>query len=123
MAVAAKDLEISVLLDYYGAMLTEKQREVADWYYNKDLSLAEIAEHTGITRQGVRDAIKRAEIQLLEYEEKLGLRDRLEETQDKRDEIVEQAARIQEESQRLFGAESLWNRARRIGELAAEINI
>ncbi len=64
MAAATKDLEISVLLDYYGAMLTEKQREVADWYYNKDLSLAEIAEHTGITRQGVRDAIKRAEIQL-----------------------------------------------------------
>ena len=69
----AKNLDISVLLDFYGDMLTEKQRDVAEFYYNEDLSLAEIAEHSGITRQGVRDSIKRAEFQLLEYEEKLGL--------------------------------------------------
>jgi predicted DNA-binding protein YlxM (UPF0122 family) len=69
----AKNLDISMLLDFYGDMLTEKQRDVAEFYYNEDLSLAEIAEHSGITRQGVRDSIKRAEFQLLEYEEKLGL--------------------------------------------------
>ena len=66
-----KTLRISVLLDHYGAMLTDKQREVIDLYYNDDLSLAEIAEQEGITRQGVRDNIKRGEAQLLEMEEKL----------------------------------------------------
>ena len=69
----AKDLSISVLLDFYGDMLTEKQRDVVELYYNEDLSLAEIAEHSGITRQGVRDSIKRAEAQLKEYEDRLGL--------------------------------------------------
>jgi len=72
----AKDLGISVLLDFYGDMLTEKQKDVVELYYNEDLSLAEIAEHSGITRQGVRDSIKRAEAQLKEYEERLGLAQR-----------------------------------------------
>ena len=66
-----KNLRISVLLDHYGAVLTDKQREVIDLYYNDDLSLAEIAEQEGITRQGVRDNIKRGEAQLLEMEQKL----------------------------------------------------
>ena len=65
----AKDLHITFLLDFYGDMLTDKQREVVECYYNEDLSLAEIAEEKGITRQGVRDAIKRAEQQLIEMEE------------------------------------------------------
>ena len=69
--MADKNLRVSVLLDHYGAMLTDKQREVIDLYYNDDLSLAEIAEQEGITRQGVRDNIKRGEAQLLEMEEKL----------------------------------------------------
>ena len=69
----AKDLQISFLLDFYGEMLTEKQREMIEFYYNEDLSLAEIADDQGITRQGVRDSIKRAESQLLEMEERLGL--------------------------------------------------
>ena len=64
----AKDLRISYLLDFYGDMLTDKQREVVELYYNEDLSLAEIAAISKITRQGVRDSIKRAESQLLEYE-------------------------------------------------------
>lgn len=64
----AKNLEISFLLDFYGSMLTEKQRIMIEYYYNDDLSLAEIADNEGITRQGVRDSIKRAEGQLLELE-------------------------------------------------------
>ena len=68
----AKNLEISFLLDFYGEVLTEKQREVMEQYYNEDLSLAEIADNFGITRQGVRDAIKRGEGILLELEEKVG---------------------------------------------------
>ena len=68
-----KPLEMSLLFDFYGETLTEKQRELFDLYYNEDLSLAEIAEHAGITRQGVRDSIKRAEHALREMEDKLGL--------------------------------------------------
>ena len=116
-----KNLEISILLDYYGGMVTDKQREVVEWYYNEDLSLAEIAEHTGITRQGVRDSIKRAETQLLECEARMGLRSRFETIQQALDEIAEQAAFLQEESQRLLGNQALWNRAQRIIELTDEI--
>ena len=66
-----KDYKISYLLDFYGNILTDKQRDAIDLYYNEDLSLAEIAEHVGITRQGVRDAIKRGEDTLLHMEGKL----------------------------------------------------
>lgn len=69
----SKNLEISLLLDFYGDMLTEKQRNMVDYYYNDDLSLSEIAENEGISRQGVRDSIKRAEAQMLEMEDRLGL--------------------------------------------------
>ena len=68
----AKNLEISLLLDFYGDVLTEKQRDVMEQYYNDDLSLAEIADNFGITRQGVRDSIKRGEGIILELEEKVG---------------------------------------------------
>lgn len=66
----SKNLYISALLDVYGFFLSEKQRIVTEHYYNDDLSLAEIAENEGITRQGVNDLIKRAEAQLKIYEEK-----------------------------------------------------
>ena len=69
----AKDLKIGVLMDFYGQLLTDKQYGALDMYYNQDLSLAEIAEENSISRQGVRDFIKRGEKQLCEYEKKLGL--------------------------------------------------
>lgn len=72
----AKNLELSYLIDFYGDVLTEKQRDVIEQYYNADLSLAEIAENFGITRQGVRDSIKRGEAILLELEEKVGFAER-----------------------------------------------
>ena len=74
-----KDYRISYLLDFYGNILTDKQKDAIDLYYNEDLSLAEIAEHVGITRQGVRDAIKRGEDTLTEMESKLGFAERFEE--------------------------------------------
>ena len=64
---------ISLLLDYYGALLTEKQQEYMDLYYNENLSLAEIAEDDGISRQGVRDILVRAKATLVDSEKKLGL--------------------------------------------------
>lgn len=69
----AKNLEYAVMLDVYGDMLTEKQKNVLELYYDEDLSLAEIAEHEGISRQGVRDSIKRGEEAMCELEEKLGM--------------------------------------------------
>ena len=69
----AKNYDLAILIDFYGEMLTEKQRTFLEYYYNDDLSLSEIAENEGITRQGVRDAIKRAEGQMLDMEERLGL--------------------------------------------------
>lgn len=66
-------LFISIYNDYYGSLLTEYQRQIVDGYYNLDMSLSELAEEHGISPQGVRDALKRAEKQLESYEEKLGL--------------------------------------------------
>ncbi|MBR3591674.1 MAG: DNA-binding protein [Clostridia bacterium] len=68
----AKDLSISALLDFYGPFLSEKQRNLLHHYYNEDLSLSEIAENEQITRQGVRDLIKRGELQLKKYEDECG---------------------------------------------------
>ena len=65
--------ELSVLFDYYGALLTDKQRECFDLYYNDDLSLAEIAELKGISRQAAWDNIRHAGEKLNEFEEKTGL--------------------------------------------------
>ena len=67
-----KNVKISMLLDMYGKLLTEKQYFLLDDYYNQDLSLSEIAENEGITRQAVRDNLKKGENKLFEYEEKLG---------------------------------------------------
>lgn len=63
----------SMLLDFYGELLTEKQRQCFDLHYNEDLSLSEIAEQCGISRQGVWDNIRRADAALRAVEEKTGL--------------------------------------------------
>lgn len=73
----AKNLSIVLLLDCYGELLTERQRDVAELYFNEDLSLTEIAETRGITRQAVRDSIRHSEQTLLEMEEKLGMAERI----------------------------------------------
>lgn len=73
----AKNLSIVLLLDCYGELLTERQRDVAELYFNEDLSLTEIAEARGITRQAVRDSIRHSEQALLEMEEKLGMAERI----------------------------------------------
>ena len=68
-----KKLELSLLLEFYGKILSERQRELIEYYCNDDLSLAEISELTGITRQGARDGIKKAELILEDCEVKLGM--------------------------------------------------
>ena len=94
----AKNLDIIMLFDIYGEMLTKKQQDFISYYYNDDLSLAEIAENEGITRQGVRDAIKRAEAQLMEMEDRLGLVKRFKDMQTGLEEIIECATKISAEN-------------------------
>ncbi len=68
-----KSLGVGLLNDYYGSLLTEHQSEIVALYYDLDLSLAEIAERYGISRQAVRDVLVRTEQKLKEYEASLGL--------------------------------------------------
>lgn len=68
-----KNVEISCLLDYYSEFLTQRQQMFMDLHFNQDLSLSEIAEQEGISRQGVHDALRRGESALYEMESKLGL--------------------------------------------------
>ncbi len=90
-----KDLSVAMLFDFYGDLLTEKQAEALDLYYNQDLSLAEIASPLGISRQGVRDAIKRGEKQLLAYEETLGLARRFKDVKGDVVEISQMVSQLQ----------------------------
>ena len=64
---------MTMLFDFYGELLTERQKEFYELYYDEDLSLSEIAENYGISRQGVRDVIVRAEAYMTEIEDKTGL--------------------------------------------------
>lgn len=118
----AKNLQISYLLDFYGSMLTEKQRIVIEYYHNDDLSLAEIADNEGITRQGVRDAIKRAETQLLELEERLGLAKRFQIMRTGLKKIQTAAVDIQNYNERLVGAEEIDSRVKEIMRIAVELS-
>jgi uncharacterized protein len=117
----AKDLKISLLLDFYGDMLTEKQREVIEFYYNDDLSLSEIAENVGITRQGVRDAIKHAEGQLLEMESRLGLVKRFREMTDGLERIRTAAGRIRDYNEHTIYAREIDENAKTILDIAREL--
>lgn len=83
-----------MLLDFYGELLTDKQRECCDLHYNEDLSLSEIAAELGISRQGVWDNIRRAESAMLEIEEKTGLIRRFEGTRQTLKKIRAQAEEI-----------------------------
>lgn len=74
--ILSKDLSVNMLMDFYSELLTDKQREALEYYYNDDFSLAEIAQNMDISRQGVRDFIKRGEKQLHEFEDCLKLTER-----------------------------------------------
>ena len=111
----AKDYSIAFLLDFYGELLTEKQREFLEYYYNEDLSLAEIALNEGISRQGVRDAIKRAEKQLLEMEESLCLARRFGDMKTGLEQIMAYANEVHEQNKRC-------GLSREINEAAAQIS-
>lgn len=113
-----KDLTNSILLDIYGSMLTDKQRNVVELYYNEDLSLAEIAEHEGITRQGVRDSIKRGESLMKSMDENLKLLDKSYNLLELLKEIATLAEKIQEENNTYNYSREISQRVDEIIELA-----
>lgn len=116
-----KDLRVSILLDFYGEILTDTQRETVDAYYNQDMSLAEIAEDRDISRQGVRDAIKRAEQLLLDMEDRLGLAKRFQDVQKALEAICDCALDIQELNAQNGNVEDIDRNAQSILAYAQEI--
>lgn len=90
-----RKVEISMLCEIYGKLLTKKQLNILDNYYNLDLSLSEIAENEGITRQAVRDIIKKGENKLFEFEEKLGIMKKNMKQEEKIASILSELTKIQ----------------------------
>lgn len=93
-----KNVEISVLCQIYGKLLTKKQLEILQDYYDKDLSLSEIAQNQEITRQAVRDIIKKGENKLFELEEKLEIMKKSFKQEEKIAIILSELTKIQEKS-------------------------
>jgi predicted DNA-binding protein YlxM (UPF0122 family) len=105
-----KDMRISYLLDFYGELLDAHIASVMRAYYNDDLSLAEIAEDEGISRQGIRHLIKKGEEQLCFFDEKLGLSKRY-------DELSCVADKIEEIAKKLSGNDNTSTEAFQLTEL------
>ena len=93
-----KNVKVSILCDLYGKLLTEKQFQFLNDYYNNDLSLSEIAENNQITRQAVRDIIKKGENKLFEYEEKLLFMNRTLNQEKKIEQVLSELTKIQKDS-------------------------
>lgn len=101
-----KNLEISTLIDFYGNTLNPRKRDIIESYYNDDLSLSEIAMNYDMTRQGVRDIIKRVEIQLLSLEENLQLLNKFNKMQKVFEDIDDQINQIRDiNNKKIFSAE------------------
>ena len=98
MIVVEKNVKISMLCSIYGRLLTEKQIAILEDYYDNDLSLSEIAENQNITRQAVRDIIKKGETKLFELEEKLEIMKRMFKQEEKIAIILSELTKIQEKS-------------------------
>lgn len=95
MNIMEKNVQISLLLEVYGELLTQKQYDVLTDYYNNDLSLSEIAQNYNVTRQAIRDIIKKGENKLFELEEKLLIMKKMLKQEKKVQEILEKLSKIQ----------------------------
>ena len=93
-----KNVRVSMLMSIYGKLLTEKQYEILDNYYNSDLSLSEIAENMNITRQAVRDIIKKGENKLFEFEEKLEIMKKTLQQEKKINDVLSELTKLQTNS-------------------------
>ena len=116
-----KNLAVSILLDFYKEFLTDKQADTIELYYNQDLSLSEISEHLHITRQGVRDSIKRGEKLLFELEAKLGLEKKFHLIRDKIYLIEETVQEMDEINNKTLFSPELKDKIRTITEALDDI--
>ncbi len=112
---------MTMLFDFYGELLTERQKEFYQLYYDEDLSLSEIAENYGISRQGVRDVIVRAEAYMTEIEDKTGLVKRFMQLAPHVDAIEKAVDEIQRMNRRLFEDKRLEELCEQIGKEAAAL--
>ena len=110
---------MTMLFDFYGEILTERQKEFFDLYYNEDLSLGEIAENYEISRQGVRDVIVRAENAMQELEDKTGLIRRFMVMREKLNDLEEAAAELKTINYRQYDNPELEALADRIANSVA----
>lgn len=117
-----KNLEFSRLLDFYGDMLTQKQRDSIEYYYNEDLSLSEISQNLGITRQGVRDAVKRAEALLYDMESRLGLAKKFKDMSEGLITIQKEAEKIQSYNSGVMISEDIDQSAELIKDIAKKLS-
>ena len=113
-----KFARIALLADFYGPLLTERQRNILDLYYQQDLSLAEIADGERVSRQGIHDLLKRTERNLAEYEKKLGLVQRF---WAEREKLTEGKALIQSLGEQDFTNEAARERHRQLREIVDEV--
>jgi predicted DNA-binding protein YlxM (UPF0122 family) len=118
-----KRVKISFLLDFYGNLLTEKQLEAVELYHGDDLSLSEIADNQGISRQGVRDAIKRSEEFVLEMEQKLHLAEGFLKIQQGFLEISKQAKEIEDLNVHYGFSSEISKRTRNICNIVKKISV
>jgi predicted DNA-binding protein YlxM (UPF0122 family) len=113
---------LAYLFDFYGALLTPRQRAVWGWHYEDDLSLAEIAAQENMSRQAVYDLLRRTERRLRAYEEQLGLVARFTAEQEKLRALLALCAEAHAED---FATDAAWRRHQRLqawlGEIWADI--
>jgi len=112
--------EMALLADFYGPLLTKKQRNVWDLHYEQDLSLAEIAEIENISRQAIYDLLKRTERILAEYEDKLGLVQRF---WTEREKLMEVQALMQGLNEQDYSSRAAWERHQRISTMIEDVFI
>lgn len=115
-----KIIEMGILFDFYGNLLTDKQRFIIELYYLEDLSLAEIAEQMNISRQGVYDTLKRAEIKLYNYEKRLGLIKKFQSNKEKIKTILNYSYEIEKEAKSIKNDEIV-EKSEKIQKVAIEI--
>lgn len=117
-----RNVEIGLLFSIYRNMLTDRQAESVDLYYNEDLSLSEISEHMGITRQGVRDNIKRAEHTLFDVEKRLGLAKRFLHIKEELDHIDDIIREIEQSPNIRYLSDDIKRKINEILTIIGEIN-